>query len=277
MSDVQTTHSGSPSREIVGGHNLFGEDVAGYQDGRPGYPDALFDRIVERFGLDEHSRVLEIGPGTGQATRRLLELGIGSLTAVEPDARLAQHLSETLEGVGRAPLELVVSRFEAAPLPLGGFDAAVAASSFHWVDPQSGLGRLKARLRPGGHFAPWWNIFHDMSGATAWSRAIRPLFEALVMPPSFVGDRHYSLDAKSRVAELDAAGFADIEHELFRQPTRLTAERVRAFYASFSPVLRLPAEERAAWLERIGAIVDREFGGVVEHEILTSLYTCRIA
>lgn len=265
----------TPSREAAGGHNLFGEDVAGYQAGRPGYPDALFDRLVQRFGLGETSRVLEIGPGTGQATRRLLDLGIGSLTAVEPDARLARHLSEALENASKTPLQLVVSRFEAAPLPLGGFDAAVAASSFHWVDPQTGLARVKTLLKPGGHFAPWWNVFHDMSGATAWSRAIRPLFDSLVMPPSFVGESHYSLDVEARTAELAGAGFTDIEHTVFRQPVRLTAERVRAFYASFSPVLRLPAAERSAWLDRIGAIVDREFGGAVEHEVLTSLYACR--
>ena len=269
------TQSNSTPRETAGGHNLFGEDVAGYQAGRPGYPDALFDRLVERFGLGATSQVLEIGPGTGQATRRLLELGIGSLTAVEPDARLAGHLSETIEKTSGTRLRLVVSRFEAAPLPLAGFDAAVAASSFHWVDPQEGLARVKALLRPGGHFAPWWNVFHDMSGATAWSRAIRPMFDSLVMPPSFVGESHYSLDADSRIAELAGAGFADIEHALFRQPVRLTAERVRAFYASFSPVLRLQGAERSAWLDRIGAIVDHEFGGAVDHEVLTSLYTCR--
>ena len=267
--------TGSLSRETAGGHNLFGEDAAGYQSGRPGYPDALFDRLVERFGLDANSRVLEIGPGTGQATRRLLELGLGSLTAVEPDARMAQHLAESLGTAGGARLQLVVSRFEAAPLPPGGFDAAVAASSFHWVDPQTGLARVKTLLKPGGQFAPWWNVFHDMSGATAWSRAIRPMFDSLVMPPSFVGDSHYSLDVESRTAELAAAGFTDIEHALFRQPVSLTPERVRAFYASFSPVLRLPAAERGAWLDRIGAIVDRDFGGAVEHEVLTSLYACR--
>lgn len=267
--------TGSLSREPAGGHNLFGQDAAGYEAGRPGYPDALFDLLRDRLGLDETSHVLEIGPGTGQATRRLLEFGFGSLTAIEPDPRMAQRLSESLENVSGTRLQLVVSRFEAARLPLGSFDAAVAASSFHWVDPQTGLARVRALLKPGGRFAPWWNVFHDMSGETAWSRAIRPMFDSLTMPPSFVGDRHYSLDVDARIAELAGAGFTDIEHALFRQPVRLTAERVRAFYASFSPVLRLPAAARDAWLERIGAIVDREFGGAVEHEVLTSLYTCR--
>lgn len=258
-----------------GGHNLFGRDAGAYAAGRPDYPDALFDLLAARTGLGAETRVLEIGPGTGQATRRLLGLGVASLTAVEPDARMAARLAASLDGGTASRLRLLVSRFETAPLDAGTFDVAVAASSFHWVDPQRGLAQVRALLRPGGSFAPWWNVFHDMSGATPWSRAIRPLFDALVMPPSFVGTRHYSLDVDARIAEMAEAGFTDIEHRLFRQPIRLTPDRVRGFYASFSPVLRLAEVERAAWLDRIAAIVDRDFGGSVEHELLTALYLCR--
>ena len=268
--------AGSTERETAGGHNLFGQDAAGYQAGRPGYPDALFHILIGRLRLDQRSSVLEIGPGTGQATRELLGLGVGSLTAVEPDPHLARHLTDGLERErddGR--LRVIQSRFESAPLDPASFDAAIAASSFHWVDPQVGLARVKALLKPRGHFGLWWNIFHDMSGATPWSSAIRPFFASLTMPPSFVGDSHYSLDVDARVAELEAAGFTDVEHMMFRQPIVLTAARVRAFYASFSPVLRLPPAERSAWLDEISGLVDREFGGSIEHEVLTSLFTCR--
>ena len=273
-----TTQSGSQSRVAAAGHNVFGEDVAAYRDGRPGYPEALFDLLVDECKIGDKSNVLEIGPGTGQATRRLLDLGVASLTAVEPDPRLAGHLAEEFDSeIRNDGLKLIVSRFEEAPLPAESFDAAVAASSFHWVDPETGLARVKTLLRPSGRLAIWWNVFHDMSGATAWSRAIRPLFDTLVMPPSFVGDSHYSLDVPSRTAELAQAGFSDIRHALFRQPVRLTAQKVRAFYASFSPVLRLSPPDRSAWLDRICTLVDSEFGGVVDHEVLTSLYTCRKA
>lgn len=257
------------------GDQLFGENAAGYQAGRPGYPDALFDLLEERCAIGPASVMLEVGPGTGQATRRLLEFGVARLTAVEPDARLARHLQEELGEVGRGRLELVVSRFESAALASASFDAVVAASSFHWTDGAVALARVKALLKASGCFAVWWNVFHDMSGVTEWSRAIRPMFEGLTMPPSFVGDSHYSLEVEARIAELHEAGFADVRHALFRRPIQLTAGRVRAFYASFSPVLRLAPAERTAWLDRIGTVVDLEFGGVVEHEVLTSLYTCR--
>ncbi len=39
---------------------------------------------------------LEVGAGTGTATRQLLELGANPLVAVDPDERLAAFLRETI-------------------------------------------------------------------------------------------------------------------------------------------------------------------------------------
>jgi hypothetical protein len=58
-----------------------------YDRARPGYPRALFDDLAELTGVGAGSRVLEIGPGTGQATLPLAERGC-RVVAVE---RLAGH------------------------------------------------------------------------------------------------------------------------------------------------------------------------------------------
>ena len=70
-----TTQSGSKSRAAVPGHNVFGEDVAAYRDGRPGYPDALFELLVDSCKIGDKSDVLEIGPGT-RGTRVQADLPI---------------------------------------------------------------------------------------------------------------------------------------------------------------------------------------------------------
>ncbi len=61
---------------------LFGRDVDSYDDGRPGYPDEVYERLVDVCGLGPGTSVLEIGPGTGQATSALLGRG-ASVVAVE--------------------------------------------------------------------------------------------------------------------------------------------------------------------------------------------------
>lgn len=65
-------------------------------------PDAL-DAIVEAAELVPGDRVVEIGPGLGVLTRRLLAAG-ASVIAVELDQRLAEYLRRELWGIDRFEL-----------------------------------------------------------------------------------------------------------------------------------------------------------------------------
>jgi protein-L-isoaspartate O-methyltransferase len=68
--------------------STFDEAAELYDRARPGYPAALFDDLVELAGIGPGSRVLEIGPGTGQATVPLAERGC-RIVAVELGPQLA--------------------------------------------------------------------------------------------------------------------------------------------------------------------------------------------
>ncbi|MBW3612269.1 MAG: 16S rRNA (adenine(1518)-N(6)/adenine(1519)-N(6))-dimethyltransferase RsmA [Chloroflexi bacterium] len=65
-------------------------------------PEAL-DAIVAAAELQPGDRVVEIGPGLGVLTRRLLAAG-ASVLAVELDPRLAEYLRQELYGVDRFEL-----------------------------------------------------------------------------------------------------------------------------------------------------------------------------
>ncbi len=67
---------------------MFNEVPELYDRVRPGYPDALFADLATITGLGDRPSVLEIGCGTGQATRSLAALGY-PVTAVEPGAEMA--------------------------------------------------------------------------------------------------------------------------------------------------------------------------------------------
>jgi protein-L-isoaspartate O-methyltransferase len=59
-----------------------------YDRVRPTYPDGLFADLVAITGMHARSSVLEVGCGTGQATRSLAALGC-SVTSVEPGTGMA--------------------------------------------------------------------------------------------------------------------------------------------------------------------------------------------
>src|SRR5256885_5371063 len=93
------------------GRLAFGADPGSYHATRPRYPDWVFDVLCQRCRLAHGTATFEIGAGTGTATRRLLELGANPLLAIEPDARLAIFLRETVEG---KKLSVSVAAFEEA-------------------------------------------------------------------------------------------------------------------------------------------------------------------
>ncbi|WP_199237197.1 class I SAM-dependent methyltransferase [Kribbella antiqua] len=77
------------SRELL--RTTFGEVAELYDRVRPTYPPEMYDDLARLLG-NPRPRVLEIGPGTGQATAPMVARG-WSVTAVElsPDlARVAQ-------------------------------------------------------------------------------------------------------------------------------------------------------------------------------------------
>jgi SAM-dependent methyltransferase len=134
---------------------VFDEVPELYDRVRPTYPDALFADLVAVTGLGERSWVLEVGCGTGQATRSLAALGC-SMIAVEPGEGLAKLARQRLATFPNIDVE--VSSFEEWRDRGRRFDVLVAASAWHWVDPSVGWRRAHEVLRPGGWLALLGNV-----------------------------------------------------------------------------------------------------------------------
>jgi SAM-dependent methyltransferase len=130
--------------------STFDEAAELYERARPGYPSELFDDLVGIAGLRPGARVLEIGAGTGKATRPLAERNC-QVTAIELGPNLAAVARRKL---ARFPnVAITVGAFEDWPLPLEPFDAVVSATAFHWIDPSVRAIKAADALRPAGVLA----------------------------------------------------------------------------------------------------------------------------
>ncbi len=129
---------------------VFNEVAGEYDRHRPTYPDDLVDHACRVAGIERGDAVLEVGCGTGQLTRSLVDRGL-RVVAVEPGRRLAALAERKLES--RGAVKFVNARFEDAQLPQGPFGAVFSASAFHWIDPDVGWEKAARLLAPGGTLA----------------------------------------------------------------------------------------------------------------------------
>ena len=255
------------------GRRAFGDDPAGYHMSRPEYPEWVYDTLRSRCGLGRNNSTFEIGPGTGTATRRLLELGADPLTAIEPDQRLADFLRKSNSDKA---LKVVMATFEDAELERAAFDLGVSATAFHWLDEDAALAKIASLLRPGGWWAAIWNVFGDHSRPDPFHEATKTLLEAPSSPAAGEGGVPFGLDAAARLTALRRAGAFDVvENRTSAWSLVLDADQTVALYATYSNVNARP--DREAVLAKLGRIARHEFEGRVVRNMTTSLYIARRA
>lgn len=189
-----------------------------YERVRPGYPEALVDDVVRDSGVPAGGRILEIGSGTGKATRPFAARGF-DLTCIEPGPNLARVARATLAGIGT--VRIVESTFEAYATEET-FDLVIAAQSFHFVDPPTGMPRVARLLRHGGAVAIFGNQpqpgFSETHGRVqeAYARFAPELLPDT--PPTPIAERIDATDAFGPVTarrypwrrEFPAADYADL-------------------------------------------------------------------
>lgn len=252
------------------GRDAFGRDAANYDAARPAYPDWVFETLTGRCGLKPGARLFEIGPGTGQATARLLTEGANPLTAIEPDARLAAYLRARLPDPAQS---VVNAAFEDAELAPESFDLGTAATSFHWMDQRPALTKVARVLRREGWWAAWWNVFGDPERHDAFHEATDELLNG---PERAQGQYYFALDTAARLADMAAVdAFGAVHVDIRKWTLTLSTAQMRALYATYSQFSVLPPDARERLLDGLAEIAERQFGGRVERNMCTALYVAQ--
>lgn len=262
-----------PTISRESGRTVFGVNPAGYDKSRPDYPGWIFETLRTRCGVGAGTRTFEVGAGTGKATRPLLALGMGSLLAIEPDAKLAAFLSAA---ASHAVLRVINSPFEDVELGRAAFDLGTSATAFHWLDEKAALAKIAVALRPGGWWCPFWNIYGDPNKSDAFHEATRDLLSAGPANPSRPGHSRleFGADVDARISAMEATGAFDIiESHQTAWSVVLDAQQVVDLYASYSNVILRP--DREAVLAELGRIAREEFQNQVTRHITTVLYLAR--
>ncbi len=152
-------------------HMRFSDRVDAYGRSRPGYPAALYDRLLTGRRPDT-DRIAEIGSGTGIFSRELLRRGY-AVAGVEPNAEMRAAAEKSQSGWPR--FESIAGSAEDTGLDATSIDLLVSAQAFHWFDFEKTRIEATRILRPGGTVAWVWNS-RRVSG-TAFAEAYERFLE----------------------------------------------------------------------------------------------------
>jgi tRNA (cmo5U34)-methyltransferase len=135
----------------------------------------LQERLAEAAAGVSATTILELGVGTGETTRRVLERQPGArVVGIDASAAMLAHARAAVPEA-----ELLVSRLE-DPLPPGPFDLVVSALALHHLDGpgKRDLFRRVARaLGPGGRF-----VLADVIVPVDPADAVTPLSPGFDLP-----------------------------------------------------------------------------------------------
>ncbi|WP_308195798.1 class I SAM-dependent methyltransferase [Dactylosporangium sp. AC04546] len=227
----------------------FGAVAQAYERYRPGYPAELYD-LVTGHAAGPVGSALEIGAGTGKATRLFAGRGV-AVTATDPDedmlAELRRHVPATVE--------TVLAAFEQLRTDTT-YDLVFAAAALHWTNPDGRWPRIAAWLRPGGVFASFGGPFQPADPAVeALVRAARaPLLERDDIP-SPDGTPPEEAMQWPGTELLRSACFTAVRQVVIERRVTMGAADYVGHLSTVSAYLELPAPAREQVYRRIERVL----------------------
>ncbi|MEU2039881.1 class I SAM-dependent methyltransferase [Nocardia niwae] len=227
----------------------FGVDPERYDRTRPGYPQAMVDQIVSAC---PGRAVLDVGCGTGVEARQFRAAGC-TVLGVEPDPRMADFAR-------RRGLEVDEATFEAWDSGNRVFDAVIAGTAWHWVDPVAGAAKAAEVLRPGGLLATFWHVFQlpaDVAEAFgAVYRRVAPGSPFSAPPNVRALDGYRPIFAATADGIRDSGRVGDPSESGFSWERIYTRDEWLDQLPTQGSLTRLPQDALAQVLEGVGSAID---------------------
>jgi SAM-dependent methyltransferase len=227
----------------------FGVVAAAYERYRLGYPDRLVDEVLA-YAPSTIANALEIGAGTGKATRAFAARGI-AVTATDPDAAMLAELRRHVP----ATVATIQASFEDLPL-VRSYDLVMAAASLHWTRPEQRWSRVSALLNENGVFASFGGQLQLQDPAVdAAVRQARAAFLPEDGVPSPDGTPDDSEMQWPGTELLRSEHFTDVRQIRIERRAVMSADDYIGHLSTISAYLQLPAATRQQVFDQILAVL----------------------
>ncbi|GAB3118862.1 class I SAM-dependent methyltransferase [Streptomyces calidiresistens] len=227
----------------------FGATAEAYERFRPGYPTELLDRVLA-YADRPIRTALEIGAGTGKATRLFARHGI-AVTATDPDPAMLTELR------GHVPPDVRTERAAFEDLRSDEkYGLVYAAASLHWTTPEGRWSRVAALVEPGGVFASFGGPLRPADPAVGEAvRAARAPFLESDGVPSPDGTPPGDAMQWPGTELRRSRWFTDVRQSVIERRYAMSASDYLGHLSTISAYLVLPSAARREVFGRIGRVL----------------------
>jgi SAM-dependent methyltransferase len=245
----------------------FNQAADTYDEIRPSYPGPLFEELFRLLPAEPH--IVEMGPGTGKATRDLLAHG-ASVHAVEIGPAMALKLRSNLPS---PRLRITVCDFEELPIEPGA-DAVFSATAYHWISPSGQTDRPAAILRPYGVIAIVDLIQVASQDDLGFFEAAQPIYERYGEGHRGPGAPHRHLVDPPIRAVLEAdRRFDSVTVRRYDWNQTYSAADYRKLMLSYSSTQMMEESQRRGLLDDIESFIKKEYASYVTRPLVATLTT----
>lgn len=241
----------------------FDTVVANYDKMRPGYAPELFQKIFEYVLVDENSRAVEVGSGSGQATAPVLAKGC-ELISVEYGENFSNLLKDKFKDYPK--FSVITRKFEDVDLPSDSFDLIFSATAFHWVPEEIGYKKVYDMLKPGGAFARFANRPRNCKDAPELASAIEALYNEYYNPQHNIkpGTKKWFTEEDAKAISLipEKYGFTDIRYHLFYRERVFAAKEYTQLLGTYSDHIAIEESIRKVFFGKIEDAINRHGGTI---------------
>lgn len=237
-----------------------------YNEVRPQYPNAVIDWIVDQTGVELNHKLLEIAPGTGQATIKFACRGY-NIQAVELGHNLARLLEENCKEYN---VNVDVGAFEGWQSKEK-YDLIYCATAFHWIDPEVKYKKCYDLLEGDAKLVLIW---HMASGTL--NPIVQEAYDTLwsYYPDRALGKKHEKSLQERRKDEITDSGYFDLgdylEHTWVHPQSKVNY--IKGFKTQSSYTVLNENDKRD--LDQKLEILFDGLPDEVETEFVTRVYVC---